>query len=66
MEDEKKTVSQELTDEALDQVAGGCGGPKNPCPACGSTKYAVTKEGNKVCPDCGHKYFARPTHFGIF
>ena len=33
----KKTVnpSSELSDEALDQVAGDFGGPNSPCPDCG-------------------------------
>ncbi|MBR4702680.1 MAG: hypothetical protein IKD63_01600 [Oscillospiraceae bacterium] len=67
MEDEKKTV-QEISDEALDQVAGGFGGKDNPCPDCGSKKYARFRAADKkyVCPDCGHVYGLSFSKLGFF
>ena len=58
----KKTVnpSSELSDEALDQVAGDFGGPNSPCPDCGSSKRARLQGNDYVCPDCGHLYFVKP------
>ena len=51
-------ADMELTDDEVDQVAGGFGGAINPCPVCRSTKNAVTDfwSGKVVCPDCGHVY----------
>ncbi len=61
MDDNKnmKTVSPELSDEALDQVVGGRGEPDNPCPDCGSTKPAIQTREGYLCPDCGHVYQRR-------
>lgn len=53
--------SKELSDEDLDNVAGGCGlfGPKHTrkvCPDCGGKNLKQTREGNfwnNMCEDCG-------------
>ena len=68
MDDNKnaKAVSPELSDEALDAVAGGFGGPKSPCPDCGSTRRARLQGDDYICPDCEHIYFHRPRPIGFF
>ena len=61
MEDKKNT---ELTDDALDSVAGGRG-QYSGCPDCGSTKPRAMMGNDYVCPDCGHVFFTIPSFIDI-
>lgn len=47
-------TSGELTDDELDDVAGGCGsGEDRYCPKCGSKLGHATGKGEYVCRKCG-------------
>ena len=66
MKDEKKAASQEISDEALDQVAGGGGRrPNGGCPGCGSLKPGIRKGNDCVCPDCGYLFFTKAAHVNV-
>ena len=49
----KENKGAELSDAALDKVAGGEGGADDPCPNCDSIKRPRrTPSGFYICPDC--------------
>ena len=54
---ERLNGSEELEDDELDNVAGGCGEEVPSCPHCGSTNVSIgapTRGSVKICNTCGN------------
>ena len=60
-----KEEGYELTNEELDQVAGGAGewleAGFYKCPECGHN--VATRPGYVKCPECGNEYYVDKHHF---